>query len=496
MTDNTNNPLLTELVTFIQHQIPGLEDGEYQLTVSQNVNDSSGAPISDDSLTNTYTFAVLGDRFSFSNPQSTLYSIFPANNASGEFNTVLPHVVLQKATYPWSRYPTSQEPFSPPAPGSDTDADVPTWLAILSFDDDDVTSYPGLTLEPAAATVGDLFPLAANPNSSLGSNYSYFQGATNTKGLEPGSALTDSINVIDVPLELFWQVAPTIDDLKFSAHVRQVSLKDKATMPGVSDVGEPLGTFSIIVGNRLPQQDKKTYAYLVSLEELQPFLPTNEQGGAPNSNTLNSSKCIRLAVLTSWTFYSIGSPAAFVDQLLALNGRDPNGSTDALNTNLRLNYTGSNNQVINALSMGYVPLNHQLRTAGKTVSWYRGPLVNYSITQPGISFPISSPDQATQFDPTTGMLDVSYATAWALGRQLSLQDSSFSTALYNWKCGLSQAAVDAVENELLQEQFSSVLNAPQAPALEKMTSTQTASPARTLLHQTIQALMQAQKTKE
>ena len=56
------NALLNELVTFIQNDIPGLDDGEYKLTVSQKVDDSEGNPISDDSLTNSYTFAVLGDR--------------------------------------------------------------------------------------------------------------------------------------------------------------------------------------------------------------------------------------------------------------------------------------------------------------------------------------------------------------------------------------------------------------------------------------------------
>jgi hypothetical protein len=63
------NPLLNELVTFIQHQLPGLDDGEYQLTVSQTVNDSAGKPISDGSLTNSYDFAVFGDRFRIKNPR-------------------------------------------------------------------------------------------------------------------------------------------------------------------------------------------------------------------------------------------------------------------------------------------------------------------------------------------------------------------------------------------------------------------------------------------
>ena len=107
--------------------------------------------------------------------------------------------------------------------------------------------------------------------------------------------------------------------------------------------------------------------------------------------------------------------------------------------------------------MGYVPLNHQLRTGGQTVSWYRGPLVPYQIPSQRVTLPIASPDAATVFDPTTGMFDVSYAAAWTVGRMLSLQDAAFSTALYNWKKTAQAATVSAVENELIAEQFGSIL---------------------------------------
>ena len=482
------NSLLNELVTFIQHQIPGLEDGEYQLTVAQRVNDSSGNPISDDSLTNTYTFAVLGDRFALSNPAQSVSSVFPPANATGEFTTVLPHVVFTSPTFPWARFPTSTLPFTPPPPGQDTDADVPTWLAVLVLDEDDVAAFPSLSLPPASATVGDLFPVSVNPSSSLGNNYSYFWQATDTSGLEPDESLTDTIQVLDLPLNLFWQIAPTVADLQLTAHVRQVSLVNKPTGQG-PDPGAPTGTFSIVFGTRLPQTQKKAYAYLVSLEELQPFLPTDEQGGAPTGNSFNSNAFIRLAVLTSWTFYSTGETATFVNDLLALNGRDSGGNTDAVNTNLRLLYTGSNPVVQGALNMGYVPLNETLRTAGRTVSWYRGPCLPYLIPTPGISLPIASPDQATAFDPTTGMFDLSYAAAWTLGRMLALQDTAFSTALYNWKKGLLQGVVNAVEDQILEQVFTQVLTAGPAPSALK--NGRMPSTSRALLIKTIQALKPA-----
>jgi hypothetical protein len=479
------NPLLEQMVVFIQHQIPGLEDGEYQLTVSQRVLDDTGTKVSDGSLTNTYSFAVLGDRFALSNPGLSVSSVFPPAEAIGKFTTVLPHVVFTSPTLPWARFPTNVPPYTPPPPGQDTDADVPTWLAVLVFDEDDVAAFPGLTLPPASATVGDLFRQSLVPASTLGNNYSYFWNAKDFSGLEADEMVEDDIQVLDVPLKLFWQVAPTIADLRLTAHVRQVSLLNKPTGQG-PDPGVPLGTFSIVFATRLPQTQKKAYAYLVSLEELQDFLPTDEQGGPPAGNDYNADAFLRLAVLTSWTFYSTGQSATFVDGLLELNGRESGSTTDAMNTNLRLLYSGSNQVVGGALNMGYVPLNETLRTAGRTVSWYRGPCAPYSITEPALKLPIASPDEATVFDPTTGMFDLSYAAAWTLGRMLALQDTAFSTELYNWKKGLTQLAINAVEDQILEQQFSEVLTAGPAPAV--LRNGRRPSTSRALFLKTIQSL--------
>ncbi|MCB0628200.1 MAG: hypothetical protein KDD15_00660 [Lewinella sp.] len=452
--NNNEQDLLNEQVSFVQHFLPGLDAGEYQLDVSQQVLDADGNPVSGEAYSNSYKFGVTADRFVLSNPENVVSSVFPADNASGELSNVLPHVVFSQKTFPWVRYPTNEEPYSPPPPGTDTDADVPTWLWVMILDEDDVAAYPSLVTTPVTSKIGNLFPEAAYSGSTLEDNYSYFNDATNTNGLEPGQTTEDQIQTIDVPLDLIWQIAPTIADLEQMAHGRVVSLVNQPASPSENDPGEPLGSFSIVFGNRLPATQKKTNAYLVSLEELQDFLPDEEGGGAPSGNTFDGSKLLRLAVLKSWSFFSTGQPATFVHQLEGLN----DGNT-AANSNIRLEYSGSNTVVAGALNMGYVPLNEVLRTEnGQTVSWYRGPLVPYEITDEFVSLPIASPDAATIFDPTTGMLDVSYAAAWTIGRMIALQDVAFSTALYNYKKSLQQQVNTSVEDQMLEETFGAALN--------------------------------------
>jgi hypothetical protein len=156
----------------------------------------------------------------------------------------------------------------------------------------------------------------------------------------------------------------------------------------------------------------------------------------------------------------MGSAADFDHRVLDLNGRTTGKNPpDAANTNLRLNYSGTNEVVKHALAMGYAPLNQTMRTGEKNVSWYRGPLVSCNVAGGRVKLPIPSPDQATVFDPTTGLFDESYAAAWLLGRLLALQDKGFSTGLYTWKKGLNAKVVQAVEDELLMDRFAALIAA-------------------------------------
>jgi len=480
MTDPTSAPSpADEYVTFIQNQLPGLEDGDYQLDISQHVDDSDGQPISRDTLSRSYTFAVLGDRFRLSNPAATVASTFPASNDTGEFTTVLPHVAFTAPSFPWARSPL-------PSPGQDAEADVPTWFAVLVLDDDDATAYPGLELTPVTAILGDLFPHEAYGETTLGENYSYFTGATDTSGLEVGQAVTDPVQTIDIPLGLFADIAPTLGDLALTAHVRRLSVENKPMALGAQPPADPIGTFAIVVGNRLPQQDKKSHAYLVSLESLADFLPATSHGGTLTRQGLDMTKSLRLAVLLHWTFSTKGETAAFIDRLEQLNGRAINGP-DAADTNLRLTVAGAGPPISTALEAGYVPLDHDLRTSETTVSWYRGPLSTIDRTPADLELPISSPDQALAFDPTTGMLDVSLAAAWTIGRLVALQDQSYASSLYAWKKGLTQAVVDSVERTIIDEAFGGLLPAaaaaPSAPAVRPS--------ARTLLHDTMRLIKSA-----
>lgn len=450
--------LLNQMVVFGQHQLPGMDSGAYKLELTARVTDSKDNLQSEENIDNAYTFAVQGDRFRLSAPSNLIYGEFPSPDAAGVYSNTLPHVVFIKKSYPWSRFPTSKAPDMTPDPVSGADPDVPTWLAVLLLDEDDVAAFPSLALTPIPVTIGDLFPPAVHLPSKLGKGLSYFRKSKDTDDLEFGEKLTDSLLAIDIPPALFLQIVPSLEDLHYSAHVRTVSLVNKCTMAGISDQGTPNGSFSIVIGSRLPQTGKQSHAYLVNLEKMEDLLP-GPDGEPPQNFPQEPGVNIRLAVLRHWTFASTGDSAAFTDTAMKLNGRDGKDEKEAEVTQLKLTYAGEHPAVKAAINLGYVPLKHLLRTGGKTVSWYRSPLSPCAVDEKRVQIPVTSPDKATIFDPVTGMLDVSYASAWTLGRLLALQDQSFSTALYQWKMGKTREVVNEAENEMLNEKFRPALSA-------------------------------------
>lgn len=83
---------------------------------------------------------------------------------------------------------------------------------------------------------------------------------------------------------------------------------------------------------------------------------------------------------------------------------------------------------------GYLPLPHTLRQGGATFSWYHGPLAPGEVVEPGRDLlPARAADELLRYDTSNGLIDVSYAAAWELGRLLALKNKGFSTSLFKWK---------------------------------------------------------------
>ncbi|GFM84757.1 hypothetical protein PSCICO_01560 [Pseudomonas cichorii] len=389
-------------LTFIPCLLPPLASGEYCISASQTVEIGG---VEQDTFKSTQGFVVLGERYRL--PPTFLNSQSPQNGARGDFSRQLPHVVLNTATLPWQR--------SPSVKPTAEDEPPPSWLAVLLFDENDPPPAP------QQLTVANL----------LGKDTLFFP----QRSEEPGELGTDPVTVIDVDIDLFNAIAPSLNDLRWNAHVRRVAPQAKASLDG----SLPPLDYAVVVGNRLPAPGHSSVAHLVSLENFATYLPGDE--GEPSKALPDGTRTVRLVSLANWTFNCRDGQQDFTQLFRALEPaalRMPWNKASAQDA-------GGDKQVENAFGLGYSAMNHALRNGEQSVSWYRGPLLPVSTTaMPKPS--ASHPDELLRYDPASGMFDVSYSAAWQLGRLLALQNSSFASALYRWKLGHTQQQLQAWEN--------------------------------------------------
>ena len=438
------NDKIKRTVTFIQYDIPPLKSGEYEITVEQTTN--QGSP---DKFTTTKSFAVAGERFSFQSGE--IHSVFPKNLANGEFEGVLPHVVFSRRTLPWERTSIESKEEAP-------------WLAVLLFDESEKPTFVNMTAKDLIKQ-GEAITVAGSTITGTGTMPANIISYPRINPLDYGELPDDQCTVTDIPVSLFAKIAPSAEDLPYLAHIREVDTTDS------EDGIEKTKQYAIVLSNRIPLNNSISYACLVSLENMEDYLPSSD--GTPSSKIPDGTEAIRLVAFCSWSFTANTMNESFKGLLENLN-KNPDGTKGltslqfpfagqapssqqvelALNHQANAQLTDEDAEVLvqNAFTMGYVSLNHHLRHAGNTVSWYRSPLVAYPV-KTEITIPISCPDEANRYNPQTGMFDVSYGAAWQLGQLLALQNKGFSTALYNWKKTQSQSTVIAEEQDIINKKL-------------------------------------------
>jgi hypothetical protein len=502
--------ILNKRATFIQHMLPSLEAGEYVLEVEQEIWKEGKTEKIDGSKLNRF-IAVQGARFSLD--KSLIEMVYPPDaSVSGEigpYDNCLPHIIIKgNPGLPWLREPTIEMQSKAPVVSNDVKHDpaVAPWLAVLVIHEADLTTSNGFffktldanitrelttQLVPKDATiydyaipeVYDLKELA--PEDKKGrmpdncySLFSHLLYKNGQRTIEPAKVVArlgtnskpmDDCMYIDLKKEFFQSIAPTLEDLKYVAHVRQV---DTALQPRNAPAAAKQ-QYSVVLANRIPKTGK-AMALLVSLEQLEHALPGS--GVALVENT------IRIPVLYYWNFeVGVDNSNDFEHALKTLNKTpivEAKKDVQLLSPHLNLldlptseiNENTKDGKLKKALKKGFVPFNHITRgEEGKndpvqTVSWYRGPLVPYKVPEGTIIFKENLPggtaivhsansaDELLRYDSELQMLDTSYAAAWQLGRLLCLEDGLLAERLYEWKRENEQLVIAKKEAEVLMDQ--------------------------------------------
>ncbi|WP_045114147.1 hypothetical protein [Microscilla marina] len=356
-------------IDFVQYHQPGLESGEYQLTISQtlSVDDEAKATPS-----LTRNFHVAGERFHLQ-PEH-IHSVFPPAHSQSDYANVFPHVLLSRNTLPWEREVYSDDNETP-------------WLALLVVHENEMDK-----VSESIVAIGNIAEGVAS--------------APDVNNLEPGQTNATKVAVVDIKKSLLDKIMPNEQALRLLTHVRQT--KDNEG----NLAGHDMAT---VVANRLPKKGEQNTVYLVSLEN------RLKSDGTFNYQRAGTTDKVRLVKLHSWEFTSTETIGDFATILKNMDSRV---------STLRL--PDSNTVAAPYLKNGLYPLPHRMRQGAQTVSWYHGPLSPRSNAET-FDFPAKGADALVRYYEKDGMFDVSYAAAWELGRLLALQNTHFSTSLYQWK---------------------------------------------------------------
>ncbi len=401
-----DEPLKPGQIRFTEAALPPLPSGTYRLTAQQLVE---GLKEMDEppAYNSVLPFQIQGPRFTLA--PNDLQMVMPPANQTGSWENVLPNVVLRRPTLPWSR---TLDGSVPPA------GEVSTpWVGIISVTAEELGGGAGAIAAPAPVSTAKVSALTDPPAGTLGPDL---------VGVSAAEKDT-SFLMLELDTDLFQSVAPTVEDLSWLAHIREVNTDNKEILGLDED-----GTFSVVVGNRTIQAGQVNYVFMVSLEGQQGYLP-------PNSLPSGATR-IRFATLAWWKVQAEASKGDFIEIMQALPDNGGVDLTQLPHTPITGSDPGSQEAAM-GLGMGYVPLTYRMRDGEAVTGWYRGPASAVPTKPDGLG-PYLYSDKAIRYDPVTGLFDLSQAAAWQIGRLLALADATFARQMFEWRRAV-QSAVSA-----------------------------------------------------
>lgn len=280
-----------------------------------------------------------------------------------------------------------------------------------------------LTFEVGSGSVAlapdDVVACQPPPNSAIAKDRWYASVQLRRPGLpwERTAGTDPSLGGLPAPWLAVVLVRPAAAPRDRSGAVPTVRLPRTALPPDLATLAsrchvrvDPTGDEHAFVVSYDWLDDGGTWeAHLVSVE------------GAYAEGTRRSGDPIEVPSLHAWTF-EVGA-MDFADHVHALD-----------HSPLRVPAAVDATPGTEPIDQGYVPLQHRIRDGSRTYSWFRGPLVAAGLTAtPLEAITAHHCDHLLRVDARTGLLDVSLAAAFELGRLLTLRNQPVGVALHRWK---------------------------------------------------------------
>ncbi|VUC25606.1 unnamed protein product [Clonostachys rosea] len=482
------------------YYLPSLPAGEYSLAIDQTITTpTKDAPKK--AVPATRKIEVLAPAWALSaagngdsettnaseEEAAVVLSVFPASGQVAPSFRTLPHMVLRDAQIPWVRTVSKQT--------SDLNNSIP-WFALIVFsadelevEEDDRKDYFSAANASINGTLGwditvDLLEKVNDPKLA---NFI-------PKPLPPDVQAKTRTSLIPVKADVFAKLFPPnpkinpsafdVSPYRFMSHVRTVATEGTLSAGIVADNDHDpklagTQTVSVIVSPRLGPTNVKVptpvLAHLVSLQGI--------DGRDPSS--IKDKKHVLMTSLFSWTYTALPPGAPDVVSMLQYLGSEGKGLT-VLRTDMvddaateeekppaEKKPSMMEEMITRRQNDGYNLVRHRVITGEQTAAMYRGPLTPTRVPYPlhnKISFQSNFGTDLQILDTNLGLMDISYASAWQLGKTLAMADPAFTAALSRLRM--------LVHREALEEARKRVVKTLRAPVLA---TEEGASPVHTRL---------------
>ncbi|KAK6433131.1 hypothetical protein LTR95_010690 [Oleoguttula sp. CCFEE 5521] len=397
----------------------------------------------------------------------------------------------------------NRKPIKPSDPTTNTFRSAVPWLAVMVFDPAElilpvnfkpklIQDAPLIDLKLDKQPLSGAFAMQVQEymHLTLGSRVNYDAGfATDTKGLDELKASNEAMTAIFPTkatfLKLFTQTAAegtmqsNVEGNKYLAHMRAVNTE------GFPDAGiEQVGNYSIVVSGRTARLDltlpTTQICHLVSIEHVDSTLQSVHDAVKTDNDAVAAalaadSKSARVAIvgneriamvsLFSWTYTALPpNPVNFVDDMRAmtksmqmlkppqslLKGLDSASTATSGTPAVLTKQAKTAGALHKRLDAGYSIARWRTETGEETAAFSRGPLVPQRVQWPPNDDWCAGSNTSKEYqilDPATGLMDLSYSSAWQLGKALAIADTAFNAALMRFRSLVYNWAVNKVHSD-------------------------------------------------
>lgn len=453
----SDSPPSAEELNLWSYQLPTLSAGTYAVSVSQELTLPNGETVTLDSTTKDLHVPL--PKFRLPDP-ADLYSVHPAPGHSAHART-LANVVFSQPTTPWEReIPLVEGVGSNKLP----------YMAVLTFSDEELLLQPeaykafGFTDDWELSTEYGTVVTQASRLSDPGFPV---KSALNAPGASGDFDPKDHLSLLVLDSEIFKKVFTAYDgdnkpvwngNADLSKFAFMASTQDSGSGFTASSFADDSGEahhphFSVVISPRTGppgvSSPTRVVSHLVSLEDVHKI---------PVSADKVTGQYVGLVSLHSWEWIAVPDTAGDFGDIMTYLGKGiaalkgPSIAQGKETPSEALAWSKARAEE------GYVLKRHTDLKGDQTKVLMRGPLIPVAPSgDPPEAFSLYGEGLA-RVDKETGIPDVSYNSAWSLGRSMMMADRAVSASLLRLRGNIHSEAVRRAKARALSQKGYEILS--------------------------------------